>query len=75
MQIKFGMPEILVLFSLAAYSQSFYFSLVAFSLGVLGRIFEFLMNYGIEMKKAEAANQNIDELGTVIKDMFSVKKD
>jgi len=75
MQIKLGMPEILVLFSLLMYSQNLYFSLTAFSFGLLGRIIEYLIVYGAEMKKVEATNKNIDELGTVIKDMLGDKKD
>ena len=75
MQVKLGMPEILVLFSLVMYSQSYSFSLIAFLLGLSGRIVDYLMNYSVEMKKAEALNQNIDELGTAFKDLFGGKKD
>jgi hypothetical protein len=49
--------------------------LTAFSFGLLGRIIEYLIVYGAEMKKVEATNKNIDELGTVIKDMLGDKKD
>ena len=75
MQLKFGMPELLVIFSLFMYSQSFSFSVAAFVLGLLGRMSSYLIDYSSEMKKAEAINQNIDELGTAFKDMFSGKKD
>tara|TARA_R110001592_G_scaffold279590_3_gene547017 strand:- start:808 stop:1050 length:243 start_codon:yes stop_codon:yes gene_type:complete len=75
MQIKLGMPEILILFSLVVYTQSFYFSVASFVLGISGRLIEYLMNYGIEMKKAESVNQNLDELGTAFKDFFSAKED
>jgi len=75
MQLKFGMPELLVIFSLFMYSQSFSFSVTAFVLGLLGRISSYLIDYSSEMKKAEAINQNIDELGTAFKDLFSGKKD
>ena len=75
MQIKLGMPEILILFSLVVYTQSFYFSVASFVLGISGRLIEYLMNYGIEMKRAESVNQNLDELGTAFKDFFSAKED
>jgi len=74
MDIKIGMPEILVLFALVIYPQSFTFSAIAFCLGLLGRIFSYVMNYSIEMKKTESLNQSVDELGNAFKDMFSGKK-
>ena len=74
MDIKIGMPEILVLFALVIYSQSFTFSAVAFCLGLLGRVFSYVMNHSIEMKKAESLNQSVDELGNAFKDIFSGKK-
>jgi len=75
MKIKLGMPEVLVLFSLVMYSQSYTFSLIAFLLGLTGRVMDYLMNYSVEMKKAESMNQSIDELGSAFKDMFGGKKD
>ena len=75
MQIKLGMPEILVIFSLFMYSQSFSFAITAFVLGLLARVSNYLLEYSAEMKKAEAVSQNIDELGTAFKDLFSGKKD
>ena len=75
MNIKFEMPEVLVVFSLFMYSQSFPFAVTAFVLGVLGRVSNYLLEYSAELKKAEAINSNIDELGTAFKDLFSAKKD
>ena len=75
MNIKLGMPELLVLFSLFMYSQSFWFSIVAFNLGLVGRIVQYLMDYSTELKKAEAINQSVDELGTAFKDLFGGNKD
>ena len=57
MDIKIGMPEILVVFAFAIYSQSFTFSAIAFCLGLLGRIFSYLVNYSVEMKKAESRRE------------------
>ena len=71
MQIKFNMPELLVLFSLFMYSQSYGFAVTAFVLGVLARVCNFLLEYNAEIKKAEALTQNIDDLGTAFKDLFS----
>ena len=75
MDIKIGMPEILVVFAFAIYSQSFTFSAIAFCLGLLGRICAYILEYSIEMKKAEAVNANIDDLGNAFKDLFNGKKD
>ena len=75
MDIKIGMPEILVVFAFVIYSQSFTFSAAAFCLGLLGRIFSYILEYSLEMKKAEAVNANIDDLGNAFKDLFNGKKD
>lgn len=74
MDIKIGMPEILVLFALVIYSQSFTFATVSFCLGLSGRIFSYVMNYSIEMKKAEAVNQNIEDMGQALSGLFSGNK-
>ena len=75
MDIKIGMPEILVVFAFVIYSQSFTFSAIAFCLGLLGRIFSYVLNYSIEMEKAKTLNQNIEDIGSAFKDVFSGKKD
>ena len=70
MQIKFSMPEILVIFSLVMYDQSFTFSTIAFCLGVIARLLDYVMQYSIDLKKAESINQSVDELGTAFKGIF-----
>ena len=75
MTLKIGMPEVLVLFSLFMFEMSFWFSIVSFSLGVLGRIVEYITNYSIEMKKAESINQSVDDLGNAFKDLFNGNKE
>ena len=75
MNLKFGMPEVLVLFALFMFSQSFWFSVVSFCLGLLGRIIQYLMDYNTEIKKAEAINQSVDDLGTAFKDLFNGSKE
>ena len=75
MDIKIGMPEILVVFAFVIYSQSFTFSAIAFCLGLVGRIFSYVLDYSLEMKKTEAVNANIDDLGNAFKDLFNGNKD
>ena len=74
MKLKIGMPEVLVVFSLFMFDLSFWFSVVAFSLGVIGRIFEYVMNYSIEMKRAESINQSVNDLGEAFNGIFSGNK-
>ena len=74
MKLKLGMPEVLVLFSLFMFSQSFWFSVIAFSLGVLGRFFDFVMEKSLEQKKAEAINSEINNAADAIRNMFNVDK-
>ena len=73
MNIKFSMPELLVLFSLIMYSQSFTFSVLAFSLGLVGRIFVYLLDYAVEQKKAESMKEDINEVANAFKGMFGGK--
>jgi len=75
MKLNFGMPELLVLFALFMYSQSFWFSVVSFCLGLFARIVQYLMDYSAEIKKAEAINTSVDELGTAFKDLFGGNKE
>jgi hypothetical protein len=74
MQLKIGMPEFLILFSLLIYSNSFTFSLVAFCLGIAGRLFDYVTQHSLELKKAEAVNQNIEEMGQALSGLFGGKK-
>lgn len=74
MKLKLGMPEVLVLFSLFMFSQSFWFSVIAFSLGVLGRFFDFVMEKSLEQKKAEAINSEINNAADAIRNMFNTDK-
>ena len=71
MQVKLGMPEVLVVFSLMMFSQSFNFSVIAFCLGIFSRLCTYLIDYGTEIKKAEAINQSAEDLGTAFKDVLS----
>ena len=75
MKLKFGMPELLVLFALFMYSQSFWFSVISFCLGLFARIIQYLMDYSAELKKAEAINQSVDDLGVAFKDLFGGNKE
>ena len=73
MNIKFSMPELLVLFSLVMYSQSFSFSVLAFCLGLTGRIIVYLLDYAVEQKKAESIKEDFGEVASALKDLFGVK--
>ena len=75
MKLKLGMPEVLVLFSLFMFEMSFWFSIVSFSLGVFGRVVDYITNYSLEMKKAESINQSVDDLGNAFKDLFNGNKE
>ena len=75
MKIKIGMPEILIIFALVIYSQSFTFSIVSFSLGILSRLFDYILDYGAELKKSEAINQSVDDIGNAFKDLFGGSKE
>ena len=74
MDIKLGMPEVLVVFALIIYPQSFTFASVAFCLGLLGRTMSYVMNYSIEMKKAESINQSVNDLGEAFNGIFGGDK-
>jgi len=75
MQVKLGMPEVLVIFSLLMFSQSFSFSIIAFCLGVFSRVGSYLVEYGQELKKAEAINQTAEEFSSALTGLFSANKD
>ena len=71
MNIKFSMPEILVIFSLIMYSQSYTFSVLAFSLGLFGRTIVYLLDYSTDMKKAEVAKEDLTDTVNAFKSIFS----
>jgi hypothetical protein len=75
MNIKIGMPEILVIFSLMIYPQSFGFSILSFSLAVAARIIDYVMAYSEKIKKAESLNSSVEEASEVLKGLFNVNKD
>jgi len=74
MNIKFSMPELLVLFSLMMYSQSFSFSVAAFTLGLLGRVLVYLVDYSVEIKKAESAQEGLKEAADAFTSIFNGNK-
>ena len=75
MNIKIGMPEILVIFSLMIYTHSYTFSSIAFVLGIFARIIQYLIDYSEKLKKAETLSNSVEEAQEVLKDLFNVKKD
>lgn len=72
MKLTFGMPEVLVLFGLVMYTQSFWFSIIAFVLGVLGRMSDYLLHWSLEQKKSEAINTEINNAADAIRNIFNV---
>tara|TARA_Y100000593_G_scaffold50967_1_gene95784 strand:+ start:6387 stop:6620 length:234 start_codon:yes stop_codon:yes gene_type:complete len=74
MNIKFSMPELLILFSLFMYPQSFTFAVAAFCFGLLGRIIDYLMEYSVEMKKAESAKESVNEAVDAFTSIFNAGK-
>tara|TARA_X000000950_G_C13833612_1_gene627233 strand:+ start:67 stop:303 length:237 start_codon:yes stop_codon:yes gene_type:complete len=70
MKLKIGMPEVLVLFSLFIFELSFWFSIIAFSIGILGRLFDYVINWNIEQKKVEALNSEITGAADAIRNIF-----
>ena len=70
MKIKIAMPEILVLFSLLMYTQSFTFSIVAFVLGLTGRIFSYVMDFHEKQTQAQSVKEGVDEMAEALKGIF-----
>lgn len=75
MNIKISMPEILIIFSLMIYPLSVHFSILAFALGLMARITDYLMNYSEKLKKSESINESVEEVAAVLKGLFNVNKD
>ena len=71
--IKFGMPELLVTVSLFLYSQSFWFSIIAFCLGVLARFMEYMLYWSLEQKKAEAINSELTGAAETLRNIFKAE--
>ena len=71
MDIKFGMPEILVIFALVIYSQSFTFAVTSFVLGLLGRIFVYIINFHEKQTQAESIKEGVDEVAEALKGIFN----
>ena len=74
MNVKLGMPEVLVLFSLFMYSQNFWFSLIAFTAGLLGRFCTYILETGAKAKLAEQKKQDVDSVAEFVKDIFTHEK-
>tara|TARA_B100000575_G_C22816450_1_gene480588 strand:+ start:403 stop:630 length:228 start_codon:yes stop_codon:yes gene_type:complete len=71
--IRFGMPELLVTISLFLYSQSFWFSIISFSLGVMARFMEYILNWSLEQKKAEAINNELTGAAETLRNIFKTE--
>jgi len=71
MYIKISMPEILIIFSLFMYSQSFNLAMTAFVLGIAGRLFGYLLEFQEKQAQSNLTKDSVEEVATVIKDIFS----
>ena len=67
MKVAFGMPETLVLFSLFMYPQNFWFSIFAFSIGVLSRILAFAIVQQEKKEKQEIIGKAVTLLGSAVR--------
>lgn len=74
MNVKLGMPEVLVLFSLFMYSQNFWFSVLAFSAGLIGRFCSYILEVGAAQKLADQKKQDVENVADFVKDIFSHEK-
>ena len=71
MNIKLGMPEILVVFALFMYPQSFSFAMTGFALGITGRIFEYIMTFHEKQQAAQKVKDGVDEVADALKGIFN----
>jgi len=60
-KINIGMPEILIIFSLFMYSQSFWFSVIAFSIGVISRLCAVALDRAEEQEKIKKTSEIIEQ--------------
>ena len=67
MKVAFGMPEVLVLFSLFMYSQNFWFSILAFCAGLILRLFAFAMTFQEKRERNEIITASLATLGSLVK--------
>ena len=62
MKITFGMPEVLILFSLFIYQHSFWFSITSFVVGILGRLMAVCLDW---------QNQQETKIGVIVRWTFT----
>jgi len=74
MNVKLGMPEVLVLFSLMMYSQNYWFSVIAFTAGLLARFCSYILEVGKAQKLSEQKMQEVENVTDFVKDIFSHEK-
>ncbi len=71
MNIKIAMPEVLVIFSIFMYSQSFWFSVIAFCLGLLARIFSYVLEFHEKQAQTQSIKEGADEVANALKGIFN----
>tara|TARA_A100001011_G_scaffold334405_1_gene362731 strand:- start:1580 stop:1828 length:249 start_codon:yes stop_codon:yes gene_type:complete len=71
-KIKFGMPEILIVFSCLMYSSSFWFSVTAFCLGVLSRLASFLIEYNEKQERSKHISSEVEKAQKTLSNFLNV---
>ena len=75
MKLIFGMPELLIVFSGFMFSQSWGFAVAAFSLGVLGRVASYAMDFADKKEQQKESEETIENLAKAWKGIFKPEKD
>lgn len=70
-QFSFGMSELLIVFSFFMFSSSLWFSIIAFVLGLLGKLSVLAMEMSRKEEEEKKLNQTFDKLGNVITEVIS----
>ena len=66
MKIQLGMPELLIVFSLVIYSQAIWFSIIAFCLGLSGRILSFCLEWQQKIERTKENSKMVSELAETL---------
>jgi len=65
-QINFGMPELLVVFSFLMFPMSKWFAITAFVLGVLGKFASIAMELNNKDEESKKSQETFEKLGGVL---------
>ena len=65
-RITFGMPELLIVFSFLMFPTSKWFAIIAFSMGVFGKLSSMALEINKKDEEEKKAQESIDKFGNVI---------